>query len=135
MPTVKELIESVVKISNDADSNSSSKETEAIKKANKVDRLRKLCKMGRKICFVVHTPGTETGRKFHCVSMIDAEVKKTEAGNYTITGVDMELTLTKMVENNCDIPRRVMFSKIDDKNKVFRTYRIDRIVDGTILFD
>lgn len=140
MPTVKELIESIiserkaeyVNLKVVEENNEKRDEEKAIKKLNKVDRLRKFCKDGKRVGFIAYTPGTESGRKFHCVNMIQSKVEKTKEGNFVIVGYDVELTLTKMVENGVDISKRVMFSKIKPEYKVYRCYRVDRILDGTI---
>lgn len=139
MPTVKELIESFAGVNKEvvrvSELEEAEKEERAIKKLNKVDRLRKLCKGGKKVGFIVHTPGTESGRVFHCTTMMEAKVEKTLEGNFVIVGYDVELTLTKMAENGVDISKRVMFSKIKPEYKVYRTYRVDRILDGTIVYE
>lgn len=139
MPTVKELIESFTstnkEIARVPELEEADREEKAIKKLNKVDRLRKLCKGGKKVGFIVQTPGTESGRMFHCVTMMQAKVEKTLEGNFIIVGYDVELTLTKMAKSGADISKRVMFSRIKPEYKVYRSYRIDRILDGTIVYE
>ena len=137
MPTIGELIKNegiVIDRSREiAEKEISNSEIESLNKANKVDRLRKLCKLGKRISFVVFTPGTESGRKFHCVHLIDAEVKKTSEGNYIITGIDAELSLADNFKELTNLPKNIILTKNFVKN-VFRSYRIDRILNGTILF-
>lgn len=106
-------------------------EEDKLRKANKVVRLKKLCAMGKRIGFVVYTPGTESGRPFHAVQMVCAEVNKTAEGNYIIKGVDVELSLTQDAKNEAKISKRAVIAEKFD-SKCFRSYRIDRILDGTI---
>lgn len=135
MPTIKELMEAVVAKEEVVPQEIEHKKNDAIKKMNKVKRLKKLCEGGGKVGFIAYTPGTESGRMFHCVNMMQAKVEKTLEGNFVIVGFDVELTLTKMAENGVDVSKRVMFSNIKPEYKVYRSYRIDRILDGTITFE
>lgn len=139
MATVRELMESLKttlakgekKFSIDEVSNSGG---ENFKKLNKVDRLRKLCSDGKRIGFIAFCPETRSGRPYHCATLVNAEVKKTSDGNYIITGIDVELTLGNFAEQGKIPGKRVVISRNFDGNEVFRSYRIDRIVDGTIVF-
>lgn len=134
MSTIGELIKGVfMNRSKNVEKKFSDREIEGLNKANKVDRLRKLCKLGKRISFVVFTPGTESGRRFHCVHLVDAEVKRTSEGNYIITGIDAELSLNESYKESACPSKNIVLTKSFAKD-VFRSYRIDRILNGTILF-
>lgn len=134
MSTIGELIKGVfMNRSKNVEKKFSDREIEGLNKANKVDRLRKLCKLGKRISFVVFTPGTESGRRFHCVHLVNAEVKRTSEGNYIITGIDAELSLNESYKEYSCPSKNIVLTKNFIKD-VFRSYRVDRILNGTILF-
>lgn len=134
MSTIGELIKGVfMNRSKNVEKKFSDREIEGLNKANKVDRLRKLCKLGKRISFVVFTPGTESGRRFHCVHLVNAEVKRTSEGNYIITGIDAELSLNESYNKYSCPSKNIVLTKNFAKD-VFRSYRVDRILNGTILF-
>lgn len=134
MSTIGELIKGVfMNRSKNVEKKFSNREIEGLNKANKVDRLRKLCKLGKRISFVVFTPGTESGRRFHCVHLVNAEVKRTSEGNYIITGIDAELSLNESYKEYSCPSKNIVLTKSFAKD-VFRSYRVDRILNGTILF-
>ena len=134
MSTIGELIKGVfMNRSKNVEKKFSDREIEGLNKANKVDRLRKLCKLGKRISFVVFTPGTESGRRFHCVHLVNAEVKRTSEGNYIITGIDAELSLNESYNKYSCPSKNIVLTKSFAKD-VFRSYRVDRILNGTILF-
>jgi hypothetical protein len=135
MPTVKELkapalaeqeevTEIVEEVRND----------EKLKKANKVKRLQNLCKEGRRVGFLVYTPGTESGRLVHAATMEDATVEKTQEGNYIIKGRDLEEELKADLANGANPETLSVLRKRPDDQKKFRSYRIDRIINGTIVY-
>lgn len=105
------------------------KNEEAIKKLNHIDRLKKLCKEAETICFVVETPGTTHSRQVHAAFLKEAGVKKTSSGNYVITGRDIEEELKRDIDNNIALS---ILRKRKDTEKCYRSYRIDRIVRGSI---
>lgn len=134
MSTIGELIKGVfMNRSKNVEKKFSDREIEGLNKANKVDRLRKLCKLGKRISFVVFTPGTESGRRFHCVHLVNSEVKRTSEGNYIITGIDAELSLNESYKEYSCPSKNIVLTKSFAKD-VFRSYRVDRILNGTILF-
>ena len=86
---------------------------------SKVRRLQNLVKEGATIGFVAHTPGSERGTGTQSVLLKNAEVKTTKSGQHVITGRDIQLEAER--------------GKIDRKNPTIRSFRIDRIVNGTIM--
>lgn len=137
MPTIAELINGIVREEREIACSpialEKEKREESLKKANKVERLKRLCKEGRRIGFIVETPGTKSGRPYHSTFLMDAEVKKTEDGEYVITGIDIELSLVASLEANKKASKRAVITK--KMNELcFRSYRIDRIMDGTIVY-
>lgn len=105
---------------------------EALKKANKVERLIALAKMGvKQISFTVNTP-TSVDRVVQSVTLRDFKVRETKDGNFIVNGRNV----AKELEN--DMHR---FGKVNSLLKtrskedcIFRSYRVDRMIDGTISF-
>jgi hypothetical protein len=107
---------------------------DGLSKANKVKRLKKLCEENRRIGFVVETPGTTHGRPVHAVMIVNAKVEKTSAGDYIIIGRDVELELTKKAEQGELGKNAVITLSGSTGSEVFRSYRIDRIFNGSITY-
>lgn len=94
------------------------------------DRLSELAKEKKRISFIVHTPGTEHARPYHSVQMKDFYVKTTEAGNRIVLGRDLEQELAADFAAN----RRIAPGGHRKKSeKVFRNYRLDRIVPRSLI--
>lgn len=110
------------------------KEEAGIKKANKLDKLRRLCKSGRKVAFSVYTPSTEQGRLVHSTILRDAVVSRTSHGDYIITGRDIEEELKFDLSNGVQSEKLKSSKRRKKSDLKFRAYRIDRIIDGTILW-
>ena len=87
--------------------------------ASKVETLKRLTGYKRAVAFVAHTPGTQRGTSTQSVILKDATVRQTGDGNYVITGRDIQLEADR--------------GRIDHENPVIRSFRIDRIVNGTIM--
>lgn len=85
---------------------------------SKVRVLRKMASENRVIGFVVHTPGSERGLATQSVVLKNAEVKCTGSGNHIITGRDLQLEAGR--------------GRINHEDPEIRSFRIDRIVNGTI---
>lgn len=101
-----------------------------LRKANKVVRLKALAEKEATISFVVETPGTTHDRMVHAVMLKNFCVRETKDGNFIVTGLDVEETLKADIERGID--SLSVFRKRDSDNSEIRTYRIDRIVNGTI---
>ena len=95
------------------------------------DRLRRLSEEKKRVSFLVYTPGTEHERPVHSVQMKDFYLKKSKDGNVLVVGRDLEQELmSDMSKSQGPEPgghRR-------KSQKVFRSYRLDRIVPRTVLF-
>lgn len=106
------------------------KNEEAIKKLNHIDRLKKLCKEAKTISFLAVTPGTTHDRNVHAVMLQDAMVEKTKEGNYIIKGRDLEEELKLDLKD--EIPAEELSIMRKREKCVVRSYRIDRIIRGSI---
>ena len=95
----------------------------------KVSRLRRLAKNGGRVAFVAFTPGSGEDRRVQSVILRDVSVKKTSNGDYIAVGRDLEHEERLQIENGGE---RRPYSKRRKFEKVFRAYRVDRIVNGTI---
>lgn len=103
---------------------------ENTKKLNHVDRLKRLCKEAKTISFLAVTPGTTHDRNVHAVMLQDAMVEKTKEGNYIIKGRDLEEELKLDLKN--EIPAEELSIMRKREKCVVRSYRIDRIIRGSI---
>jgi hypothetical protein len=94
------------------------------------DRITELADAKKRISFIVHTPGTEHERPFHSVQMKDFYIKETKDGNKLIVGRDLE---KELIEDQTHGRTRVPGSKRKKAEKVFRSYRLDRILPRTLI--
>lgn len=135
MPTVKELLSSAV-INKEPELPQETVEEiqrrKALKKLNKVKRLQALSNDGATVSFLAYTPGTSQGRPVHGTILKDITVKKTLEGYYVVVGRDLEEELKTDISNGCSSSDLSVLRKRDKDKAVFRSYRIDRIIDGSI---
>ncbi len=82
--------------------------------------LKKAIEQKKNVCFVAKTPTSDRGATTQCVMLRNAHVHRSKAGNDLITGRDIQLEI-------------LGFGKVNHENPVIRTFRIDRIINNTIM--
>ena len=96
-------------------------------KEHKFEKLRRLAQEQLLVSFVVKTPSSEHS-SIQAVVLRNANVTKSQQGNYLICGRDIEEE-EKIQESNT--VRRAFCSR-PKHERVYRCYRVDRIINKTI---
>lgn len=129
---VKEVIKGYVPVVVKAESAMKEVEhDEALAKANKVKRLKRLASEGAAVAFLVSTPSSATS-KVQAVFMRDFEVKETLDGNFIVNGRDLEEELKADIARGMNPASLSIMRERKKEDMVFRSYRIDRIIRGSI---
>lgn len=139
MATVKEIIGGILKGKSEKEISAEKTEKivkdyihdESTKKLNHVERLQRLCNESKTISFLVKVNKTEHDRQVHAVMMKDAVVKLTADKNYVIVGRDLEEEMKLDIRNGVN-PDELSILKKREDGCVYRSYRIDNIIRGSI---
>lgn len=106
-----------------------------LKKANMETRLRKLATDGKRVAFLVLTPGSSDGRPVQSVILVNFEVKRTAEGNVIVCGRDIEHEILADLEAGIAVERHVATASRAKEDCVIRSYRIDRILSHTMTWN
>ena len=106
-----------------------------LKKANMETRLRKLATDGKRVSFLVLTPGSSDGRPVQSVILVNFEVKKTADGNVIVCGRDIEHEILADLEAGIAVERHVPTASRAKEDCVIRSYRLDRILSHTMMWN
>lgn len=105
--------------------------SEKLSKMNKVERLKKLSLIVPQVAFVVHTPGSKSNRSVQSVILRDFTVEKTSDGNHVVKGRNIA------DEAKLDLKKNISMSlmkKREHEDCVIKSYRVDRILNGSIIY-
>lgn len=98
-------------------------------KEHKYEKLKRLIKENGIVCFVAYTPSSQLGNRCQAVMLKDAQVKRSIVdGHYFITGRDIAKEETAQLDNAV----RKSYCKRPKYEQQLRSYRVDRIINGTI---